>query len=385
MQLNILKDTLRKQLAEGQTPSVLAYLEDALSEDSGFFNAVYTRSAHLKTLEKQSIGGVISDEDCQVEKNKIAKAVLDLIENLSDDDFKKTNITELEKQIAALKLAPLGKIKLVDCDRDLPYAEFKKAYRNILKSPYQFYFVTAQAADQPANFAERVIYEIIGNTLKGSDQAINFPRRICKFTAQERVDFPELPFDDFGDLTDNQGLFRTHFAERMKRFQLDATPIEDIVVGNAKRLPYRFFTFLFRIDFDKWGWMPELTEYLTWIINTFKANPANEPLMAFQFVFIISSAKTKVNENSDIETGINQILRGCNDDTKQPAVWLKNFTPVPEIDLKSWFLKLTNDQFQKQIGLIIDEATAGLAQKDTLFMADLEELFLTTYNVSQRI
>lgn len=385
MQLNILKDTLRKQLADGQTPSVLAYLQTVLAESSEYFNTVYIREANLKNLENQSINGVVTSEDYKVELARIADAVLKLLENLTEDDLKKTNITDLEKQIAALKLVPLGKIKLVDCDRDLPYLDFKKAYRNILKSPYQFYFVTAQAADQPAHFAERVIYEIIGNTLKGSDQAINFPRRICKITAQERVDFPELPFDDFGDLTDNQGLFRTHFAERMKRFQMDGTPIEDFVLGTAKRLPYRFFTFLFRIDFDTWGWMPELTEYLAWIINTFKANAANEPLMSFQFVFIISSAKTKVNENADIKTGIEEILRGANDAEKQPAVWLKNFTPVPEIDLMSWFLKLTNDQFQKQIKSIIDEATAGLEQKDTLYMADLEELFLTTYNVSQRI
>lgn len=385
MQLNILKETLRKQLADGQTPSVLTYLQTVLAESSEYFNTVYIREANLKNLENQSINGFVTAEIYKVELARITDALLKLLDNLTEDDLKKTNITDLEKQIAALKLAPLGKIKLVDCDRDDPYSDFKKAYRNILKSPYQFYFVTAQAADQPAHFAERVIYEIIGNTLKGSDQAINFPRRICKITAQERVDFPELPFDDFGDLTDNQGLFRTHFAERMKRFQLDGTPIEDFVAGNVQRLQYRFFTFLFRIDFDTWGWMPELTEYLAWIIQTFKANHANEPLMSFQFVFIISSAKTKVNENADIRTGIEQILRGANDTEKQPAVWLKNFTPVPEIDLTAWFLKLTNDQFQKQIRSIINEATAGLEQKDTLFMADLEELFLTTYNVSQRL
>ncbi len=385
MQLHILKDNLRKQLADGQTPSVLAYLMTVLSEDSDYFNGVYIQNANLKNLENQQINGVINSEDFKVEQAKLTQALLNLIENLTDDDFKKTNITELEKEIAALKLAPLGKIKLVDCDRDLPYSDFKKAYKTILKSPYQFYFFTAQASDQPANFAERVIYEIIGNTLKGSDQAINFPRRICKVTAVERVDFPELPFDDFGDLSDNEGLFRTHFAERMKRFNLDGTPIEDFVSANTMRLPYRFFAFLFRIDFDQWGWTPDLTAYLTWIIHTFKANPSNEPLMTFQFVFIISSAKTNVNENVDIKNGIAEILRGANDDEKESVVWLKNFAPVPNIDLTQWFLKLTNDQFQPQIRRVIAEATVGFEQPDPLNMADLEELFLTVFNVSQRI
>ncbi len=385
MQLHVLKDNLRKQLADGQTPSVLSYLMTVLSEDSDYFNGVYIQNANLKNLDNQQINGVITSSDFQVEQAKLTQSLLNLVENLTEDDFKKTNITELEKEIAALKLAPLGKIKLVDCDRDLPYSDFKKAYRTILKSPYQFYFFTAQAADQPANFAERVIYEIIGNTLKGSDQAINFPRRICKVTAVERVDFPELPFDDFGDLSDNQGLFRTHFAERMKRFNLDGTPIEDFVAANAMRLPYRFFVFLFRIDFDEWGWTPDLTAYLAWIIQTFKANPSNEPLMTFQFVFIISSAKTNVNDNAEIQAGIEQILSGANDNEKQPAVWLKNFTPVPNIDLTQWFFKLTNDQFQPQIKRIIKEATSGLEQADPLNMADLEELFLTVFNVSQRI
>lgn len=385
MQLHVLKDKLRNQLADGQTPSVLSYLMTVLSEDSDYFNGVYIQNANLKTLENQEINGVISSADFKVEQAKLTQAILNLIENLTEEDLKKTNITQLEKEIAALKLSPLGKIKLVDCDRDVPYSDFKKAYRIILKSPYQFYFLTAQASDQPAHFAERVIYEIIGNTLKGSDQAINFPRRICKVTAQERVDFPELPFDDFGDLSDNQMLFRTHFAERMKRFNLDGTPIEDFVSVNAMRLPYRFFAFLFRIDFDQWGWMPDLTAYLAWIIQTFKANPSNEPLMTFQFVFIISSAKTNVNDNTDIKAGIEEILRGANDVDNQPAVWLKNFMPVPNIDLTQWFLKLTNDQFQPQIKRVIAEATAGFEQSDLLNMSDLEELFLTVFNVSQRI
>ena len=46
MQLNILKDTLRKQLADGQTPSVLAYLQTVLAESSEYFNTVYIREAN---------------------------------------------------------------------------------------------------------------------------------------------------------------------------------------------------------------------------------------------------------------------------------------------------------------------------------------------------
>jgi Effector-associated domain 11 len=403
MQLNVLKDTLRDKVAHGQTPSVLAYLQTVWAKNPDQLSDTYLMAAQLTRLENQKNNGVIAHDNYNLESNRITQTVLGFINDLTENDLLKTGMpkfdrqtdnsesyekeyeTELEILISALKLPPLGKIKLVDCDRDVPYLDFKKAYRTILKSPYQFYFVTAQAAEQPANFAERVIYEIIANTLKGSDQAINYPRRVCKITAQERVDFPELPFDDFGDLSDNQSLFRTHFAERMKRFQLDATPIEDFVAGTAKRLPYRFFTFLFRIDFDTWGWMPEMTEYLAWIVQTFKANTAHEPLMSFQFVFVVSSAKTNVSENGDIRTGIENILRGCNEAEKQPAVWLKNFTPVPEIDLTSWFLKLTQDQFQPQIKRIINEATAGFAQRDLLNMADLEELFLTVYNVSQRL
>ena len=107
--------------------------------------------------------------------------------------------------------------------------------------------------------------------------------------------------------------------------------------------------------------------------------------MTFQFVFIISSAKTNVNENVDIKNGITEILRGANGDEKESVVWLKNFAPVPNIDLTQWFLKLTNDQFQPQIKRVIAEATVGFEQPDPLNMADLEELFLTVFNVSQRI
>ena len=311
MLLDSLKSELRQSLAAADTPSVLTRLKAVLSEESTYFDAVFTQSGNLKTLENQQIAGIITHSDLKVQQTRIVDALLKLIDNLTPEDLKNTNLTALEKQIAALKLSPLGKIKLVDCDRESTYGDFKTAYRSIRNLPFQFYFITAQASAQPANFAERVIYEIIDNTLKGSDLAINFPRKVCKRTAAERVDVPFLPFDDFGDLTDNEPLFRRHFAERMQRFGLDKTPIETLVSEPSARLPYRFFTFLFRIDFDEWGWTDDLTAYLEWIVKTFKANPTKDPLLTFQFVFIVSSTKNNVSENPQIRSGIEKILRGC--------------------------------------------------------------------------
>ena len=385
MLLDILKSELRQLLAAANTPSVLARLKAVLSEDSPYFDAVFIQSGTLKSLENQQIAGTIGLPEYGIEQTKISNALLKLVDNLTPDDLKTGNITALENQIAALKLSPLGKIKLVDCDRETTYTDFKTAYRNIRNLPFQFYFITAQATAQPANFAERVIYEIIDNTLKGSDLAINFPRKICKRTGTERVDVPFLPFDDFGDLTDNEPLFRHHFAERMQRFGLDKLSIEELVAEPSTRLPYRFFTFLFRIDFDEWGWTDDLTAYLEWIVRTFKANPSKDPLLTFQFVFIVSSARNNVAENVQIRSGIERILRGCNDAEKQPAVWLEKFSQVPTADLNAWFLKLTNDQNQGQIQKIINDSTAGLAVNGQLNMADLEELFVTVYNVSQKI
>ena len=168
-------------------------------------------------------------------------------------------------------------------------------------------------------------------------------------------------------------------------FGLDKTPIETLVSEPSVRLPYRFFTFLFRIDFDEWGWTDDLTAYLEWIVKTFKANPTKDPLLTFQFVFIVSSAKNNVSENPQIRSGIEKILRGCNDAEKQPAVWLEKLSAVPTADVNAWFLKLTNDQFQTQIQRIISDATAGVTVNNAVNMADLEELFLTVYNVSQKI
>ena len=385
MLLDILISELRQLLATANTPSVLARLKAVLSEKSPYFDAVFIQSGTLKSLENQQIAGTIGLSEYKIEQTRICDALLKLIDNLTPDDLKTGNITALENQIAALKLSPLGKIKLVDCDRETTYADFKTAYRNIRNLPFQFYFITAQATAQPANFAERVIYEIIDNTLKGSDLAINFPRKICKRTGTERVDVPFLPFDDFGDLTDNEPLFRQHFAERMQRFGLDKLSIEALVAEPSTRLPYRFFTFLFRIDFDEWGWTDDLTAYLEWIVRTFKANSSKDPLLTFQFVFIVSSAKNNIAENVQIRSGIERILRGCNDAEKQPAVWLEKFSQVPTADLNAWFLKLTNDQNQGQIQKIINDSTAGLAVNGQVNMADLEELFVTVYNVSQKI
>jgi hypothetical protein len=385
MLLDTLKTELRQLLAAANTPSVLARLRAVLSEESSYFDAVFTQSGNVKSLENQQIAGIISADELKIEHNKITNALLKLVDNLTIEDLKTGNVSTLANQIAALKLSPLGKIKLVDCDRETTYSDFKTAYRSIRNLPFQFYFITAQSSAQPANFAERVIYEIIDNTLKGSDLAINFPRKVCKHTAAERVDVPFLPFDDFGDLSDNEPLFRQHFAERMQRFGLDKVPIENLVAEPSTRLPYRFFTFLFRIDFDEWGWTDDLTAYLEWIVRTFKANPTKDPLLTFQFVFIVSSAKNNVSENPQIRAGIEKILRGCNDAEKQPAVWLEKLALVPIADLNAWFLKLTNDQFQGQIQKIISDATSNLAVNGELNMADLEELFFTVYNVSQKI
>ncbi len=385
MPLQALKDRFKKQIADGHTPSVLDELKAILSDDSEYFNKVITRSGNLQELENQLIGGFITRENLEVAKANIDHAILLLIDNLTEDDLNKTNIPQLEKLIAALKLAPLPKIKLVDCNRDNQYKDYSNAFRTLRKLSYQFYFITAQTPDQPANFAERIVYEIIERTKDDKSQAISFPHRICPKTAVQRVDFTDLPFDDWGDLADNQGLFRKHFAERMKLFNLESTSIEDFVSANTKRLPYRYFTFLFRIDFDKYGWISELTEYLQWIISIFKTNPSNEPFLTFQFAFIIDSEKTNVMDNVDIKTGIDNVLTGANDAEKQPAFWLNNFTHIPHVDLKNWFTDMTKQQFQPQIKNIIAKATVGLEKPDEPNMADLEELFFTVYNVSQKI
>jgi hypothetical protein len=383
MSLKTLKEELRNQIAIGQTPSVLADLMTLLSQDSDYHNDIYTLQGNYKSLEKQYINRTIGDAEYRTENTKLAHALLLLIDNLTDDDLKKVNISELEKGIAALKLAPQPPIKLVDCDRGTQYTAYSDAFRKLRKSAYQFFFITAQTPDQPAHFAERIVHEIKARTKDSVTQAIDFPHRVCGVTGTERVDFPELPFDDWSDLAENQTLFRTYFEERMRKFGLEKIQIEEFVTVNTQRLPYRYFMFLFRINFDKYQWIPELTEYLLWMINTFKANPSSDPMLTFQIAFIIDSNTANVNDNKTIASGIEHILRGVNDADNQPAFWLKDFTPVPITDLTGWFTHLTKGQFQPQIKHIIAHATAGLDNPTQPFMADLEQLFFTVYNVSQ--
>lgn len=360
-------------------PTVITRLSAVLSAQSPYANEVILIKGNYLNVETANRTTTITDDDFRVEKNKTAKSLRDIIQNLTANDLKSGNVSALERAIDELKLPPLGRLKLVDCDRTLPFDQFATFFTSHDKTPLQFYFITAPLSQQPANFAERLIYEVTQSIDDKTDQAVNFKHYQCEFTGIQRAEVEVFKFNKLMSLNTLQNQFLRNLSERVAHFNTDNLPPEDIIKLPKSRLPYRFFSFLYRIDAAQWN--DTLTNFFMWLVEIFHTNETAAP--TFQ---VIISVYSNTNNVEIAEKGIKSII----DAYPQPCIHIKNFEPLKKTELEDWFIEAAEGRLQPKARAIIGQFTDELKIKGTwdgvsgLNMADLEELFFTIYNVSQK-
>jgi len=358
-----------------------------LAEESEHLDMVVILSSSLKKIKKASIPGLIEPKEQRRQTAIIEDGLIDLIKELKDADLK-PDMGDLEKDIKMLGLKNLSKCALVDCDRRPPLTDFRTAFKRNRKLPYQFYFITGCPTQQPNSFAERIIYDMLDDSLDSDDSPIHYEQEpfVVDNRTIQRVRVTRLPYNDLYDLSDNQCRFRKYFAARLQHFNQVPISLEDMIANPSERLQYRFFTFVFKIDVEEWDWTPELAEYIDWLIETFKSNRSTPP--TFQFLFVLDIARAHLKKRPHVEMGIKALLSKHNNEEFSPCVRIEKLDPVSVDDLKHWFRKRTNDRFLSQIDKLVSNFTRNLQQQKRwdgnggLDMADIEQFLLDIYKAS---
>lgn len=373
-----LKKEVLSLLASGQNREAIEKLMEYVSNDSRWKPSIIQNSGIFEQNEKKFyVERILTDADYRQQTAMTGKAILTINTALKDEDL----ITSNEQRdgyvadIATLDLEPLGKIQLVNSDRQMPFGNYTAFFRQHLKLPYQFYFmVGCPDTQQPRSFAERVVYDIIENVLIDEVNAINYEReeRKAGVTMVERTKIPQLPLGIDADA--HQRKFRKYFAERLSRFYQENISIEDLIGSKTLQLPFKYFAFIFQIDAEQWD--TEVTKYVQWLMDIFKKNAQTQPTFLFFIVVnFIDAYKIVGAKPPALET----ILSGDNADM---CCLITDLMPIPSADINTWFRHATENKFPSyKINNIINKFTQQLVAQerrqpnDTDFnMVDVEEL-----------
>jgi len=86
---------LKKLIAKGKLKKAISHLQE-LTNDTPLLNKVILQSSRLSILSKEIHEGILRFDDIQIERNKITKAVLSLIDEI---DFEIRNNKEVENEV----------------------------------------------------------------------------------------------------------------------------------------------------------------------------------------------------------------------------------------------------------------------------------------------
>lgn len=388
MSLKKLKSEIKALLGNGELMKAILTLDHCLLSTSiENQNVSINLRSRCTILNKKIFSGVLSISEQNTFTNQLTADLLGFLEELSDSDVQFDNqeeSTESYKAVKAMGLKQLPKSALVDCNRKDAIEIYRKAFRSNRKLPYQFYFIIGCPTQRPHSFAERIIYELIDEFFNKEESAIHYePAPFYLDEPQQkvitRVSVEPLPFGRYNDLEENQALFRKYFGQRLQKIKPGKYPaLESIVSTPLKRLPFRIFTFIFKIDVDDLNWTPELSQYLDWIISTFKSNPSLQP--SFKFIFVVTMKDAHKIKRPEFEDGIQSLFNAHNIIDHNPCVRIDKLEPLSVDDLKAWFSKRTDGYYLEEIDAWVDE----FAKKHRLDMAIVEQQLLEIFKLSHK-
>lgn len=383
MNLSELQSKLRR-LAINDLKKAVEELINSLEESSDFYNEAIQLEGRLNQLIRDEINDIIHRDDARLDRNRIRKSLLDILEMLSDDDLNTAisgpSTFKLEKELNPKQVKDLIRqidpsvevstsLYYVNCDReksvDQVWNYFEQFYDD--EKPYQFYFFSACSTQRPRSFSERLVYEIAEyiEDIEGGDQAF----RYWPEPDVDRVEAFELPVGR--NLRASKIRFKKFVSEKLE-FK-GKQGIESYLETGKPLLDYKAIamSFVYREE----DWKPFINEYFQWIIHTFNHAHVQGDCPFFLFFFAIDVSHLHSKALEDLEERKRKIymdlegLAGANIDT---TVHLSRLMPVPKKQVKAWFSKLgvDNDAMQERlIELLVSQDTLSKTDREQ-FMQD---------------
>lgn len=354
MTLKELKDKCLALLAKNDFEEVLRLLCVSFDPERKAFQILISISSRYNQVLAEEMKGVVSFDNATLVKNQIASSLGKLLKDLETGDLGKGGALEDPLNELARELMvdfPLSPLFLVNCDRKKPSSFFWKAFRAYLNEHrhFQFYFLPSCPTQEPEDFAERIVYELLEKESENERQSVDFRRR-----ADGRLCIEPLPASNV-DTQECKKEFRKYFAGRFGLAHSEES-FESYLNTGLPKLPWNYVAMAFRTTAAEWD-QEIMEEYLDWLIEKFRETGPNIPNFIFFFVVIVKKAHRpdKVRRD-DLEAleGVESIVAAH---TAQ-ATLIAPLPPVPTDDLEYWVDRLgnvTTDQKNRLIRLIAEK------------------------------
>jgi hypothetical protein len=369
-----LKVELQELVASGNIHLALKKLKNLINKELEQYNTLIMLSNQLKFSTKRFENGLLGMEAFQVEQNRITKSFLEMLSEISDKDFHFSS--DFDDAIYSLPLRRLGKLHLVNCDRQPLFTSFRNFFRTKSNLKYHYYFIVGCPTQKPLSFAERIIYDIIDEVLLNDEDSLNYERwETCLQngtvdTLVERLKHEPLPKGM--DAEKSMLKLKKYLDQRFNDYLGDKATIDDFLAFKAPLLPFKYIACVFDIDVEEWD--EETAKYLNNLMTVFSSNTLEKPIFLFFFVVKLSKAHEQPSH------GIFKQLDALINTSPKACLLLKDMTPVPEPDVERWFLNATNNANPGKIQAIIQDFKKSLFQHNRKIldgqfdMMDVEEL-----------
>ncbi len=274
-----------------------------------------------------------------------------------------------------LEIEAMGEQDLVNVNREAEREYFFDQFDQLIKSNFQFYYISGCSTQMPHSFSEWAVLEVAFTELEEELSAMLYRRH----ADSNRVQIMRLPVGR--NLDRSKRAFKKFFAEYFS-FKTHQTFDKYIETG-LPALSYEYVAFVFELDAN--SWKPDHQKYLQWIINTFQHNVQNMPTFLFFFVFVRGGLHDKAEPEYAIDAMVKDLDQLAA--TNEATVHISPLRPVPVLDLKRWFRQL-GERNPARVEEVIELMVKGLKPQDQqlfvtkqqLNMDDVERLQSLIYN-----
>ncbi len=286
---------LKQLIAEGQLIPAFERLRSSVIGHAECNNRILTCLCTYESAKKQLIGGILSDKAYRALEIQTANALLAVVDELAETDLMPLATNAWIDELKGLAFGQIGKLHLVNCDRDEPFSSFSSFFQKHGSEPCQFYFIAGHTAQKPSSFAERIIYEIVeAQQLQEDNSVVEYEREevIMGDTKIGRVKFQPLPL---GLNTESSQLkFKKYFSERMGQYGL-ASNLDTFFESKEKQLKYNYFALVFQLESERLN--ADVSRYLQWIMERFRQTQDGQP--RFLIFFVIHIPQANLLQSSD--------------------------------------------------------------------------------------
>ncbi|MCC6463203.1 MAG: hypothetical protein IT260_22230 [Saprospiraceae bacterium] len=375
--LDPFRKQLRLLLANGQLATAFERLRKGLTEQSDYAKLLLLRLCQYQSTKKQFIGGLLTEKEYELEQTRITNALLTLLDDIGEKDLNPNTAEAFEAALAGFPLGQMGKLQLVNCDRQEPFRAFTSFFQDHSSQPYQFYFIAGSPTQKPSSFAERIIYEIL------EDQQLRDDNAVVEYeheelwqgnTRIERVKCQALPLGL--SLESSQLKFKKYFSERMGQYHLPLT-LDNFFEARDKCLPFAYMALVFQVEAARWD--GELSRYVQWIIEQFRQAQDGQP--RFLIFFVVHLPKAQLLQSAGPLPDIADIVSRASD----CCLVLEPLNPVPREAISAWFRSVGTVPDERKIDALIDSFSEQLQHqqrwdgRSDFDMVDVEPLLERVY------